>query len=348
MTRPGVFRSLVALRAKLGELTALQEFDRADLVQPLLSLDHETGASTERLLERVVTATRKLHDRGRLVMLDATGMAAAPGLAGGPAALLAELADRLHFPATLMDGPVPFIPVVDTAADDLQLLRIGRLAEEMGVGCALRIRHGPVTTQEMDVLLERLATSPRNLDVVVDLAYVRTVDARRVELIARLVDLLEDCADFRSITLLAGSIPKSLDRVDQWEQPRFEERLWHEVVRAGATRLRFGDYGVVHPIAAPGFRRSRHISVKYSCADHWLYVREPIADPDADEARARTVQAVCRHLVDSGSFSGPQFSWGDRQFATAAGGTLDGLGSTTKPVAFATSHHLAYLVSTAA
>jgi hypothetical protein len=149
------------------------------------------------------------------------------------------------------------------------------------------------------------------------------------------------------MSVLSGSIPSALKQTATWQQPRFEELPWESVVQGGARYLRFGDYGVVHPLAARGFR-SKHVNVKYTCPEHWLYLREPMAEQDeADEenTRAHTFRAVCQHLVDYEGFSGSAFSWGDHEIATAAHGRGHGLGSTSKPVAFATSHHLAYLAT---
>ncbi|MBA8823848.1 hypothetical protein FHX42_001177 [Saccharopolyspora lacisalsi] len=150
---------------------------------------------------------------------------------------------------------------------------------------------------------------------------------------------------------MSGSIPSALDRTSTWHQPRAEEQLWQSLVRGGLADLRLGDYGVVHPLSRNGYR-SKHVAVKYTCFDHWLYSRERTQDTQAETPkrskegpRARTFRAVCRNLVDSDGFTGPDFSWGDQEILNAAEGRGRALGATSKPVALATSHHLAYLVS---
>lgn len=138
-----------------------------------------------------------------------------------------------------------------------------------------------------------------------------------------------------------------------WQEPRLEESLWQSVRRAEAPRLRFGDYGVVHPIPAKGYP-GRHITVKYTCPSSWLYLRERWerngegSSGEGERSRARTLRVVCRNLIESGSYAGPAYSWGDQQIEAAATGRGTSLGDTSKPVAFGTSHHLAYLNGMAA
>ncbi|GAA1522082.1 beta family protein [Kribbella lupini] len=346
MAPAGTFRTLVTLRAKAGELAALGRAQELSRVQPLLSLDHDGTASTEYLLHRAVATARHLHTIGCLVMLDAAGLSNAPEITGGAAGALGELADRLSFPADLFQSPVPFVPVVHLDAPDGQLAQIARLADELGAGYAVR-----VTTPDRHSFAEqlpRLRGTPADIDLILDLAYVSNADNRLADLASELLDVARSQATFRSMTLLSGSIPKALAQTDQWEQPRYEELLWGAVARAGLSEVRLGDYGVVHPVVEPGLRRSKHLSVKYTCGGHWLYLRERMLEPDEESSRARTLRVVSRHLVSSSSFAGPHYSWGDQQFVEAATNGGSGLGSTSKPVAFATSHHLSYLANWAA
>jgi hypothetical protein len=338
----GDFRTLVALRAKQGELAALHQLTEGSAVQPLLSLDHEPRSSVDSLLDRVEESVRELWDRGRLVMLDATNMAAAPG--SGTAAALEHLADRLDAPEDLFQPEsVPFVPVADSAANGDLLARIGRLAVRLGHGFAVRIRVRSAPDGALGPLFDHLTLDPSGIDLILDLGYIAGFDQQMVDAVLQLIDGTSQYGRFRSTTVVSGSVPKTLGQIHEWEQLRFEETLWQSVRAGGAVRARFGDYGVVHPVWAPGIYRSKHISLKYTCSDHWLYLREKILEPDAENSRARTVPLVSTRLVGSGSFSGPHYSWGDQEFANAADGLGRSLGATSKPVAFATSHHLAYL-----
>jgi hypothetical protein len=339
MPAPGDFDSLVLLRAKKGELAALHRVAEDRGVQPVLALDFDPKGSVDRLLDRVETAAQEFWNLGRMMMLDATGMASAPG---GTATILERLADRLNTPHQLFQPEVPFVPVADSSMDDALLARIGRIAAEEAHGSALRIQVRTTSFGTIDRLIAQFGVDPALLDLILDAGYVAGPDDRLVD---DLLDLLSTTAQFarlRSISLLSGSVPPSLNRIHQWEQPRFEEVLWRSARDRGADQLRFGDYGAVHPVAGPGWP-SNHISLKYTCADHWFYLREPIVEPEVEDYRARTVRVVSGNLIASGTFSGPEYSWGDHELAAAAGGGGQALGDRSTPVALATSHHLAYL-----
>ncbi|GAA3102578.1 hypothetical protein JOF29_003406 [Kribbella aluminosa] len=334
------FRTLVALRAKRGEFTALEALRADQAVQPLLMLDSVPEDKVERLLNGVEKAVRGLWTLGRSAMIDTTRLTSTPG-AG---AVLERLNHRLQPTAALFmeDEAVPFVPVVHTGADPALLTRVGQLSGEMGQGCAVRVDVRRTAPEALGRFVERLAFDPTRVDLVLDAGYVAGPGQRLVDVVLVLLDSVPASREYRSITVLSGSVPQELEQIHHWEQPRFEEVLWHTVRTATSDRIRFGDYGAVHP--APGEPwRSNHINLKYTCTDHWLYLRERLREADGDNARASTLRLVSGELVNSGSFSGADYSWGDDRLAEAADGGGHGLGGTSVPVAFATSHHLAYL-----
>ncbi|MGZ0153303.1 beta family protein [Kribbella sp. WER1] len=334
------FRTLVALRAKSGEFTALAALRADSAVQPLLMLDPVPEDKVDRLLNGVEKAVHGLWALGRIAMIDTTRLTSDPSTG----TVLERLNHRLQpTPALFMeDETVPFIPVVHTGADPALLSRVGQLSGEIGQGCAVRVDVRRITPAALERFLERLAIDPVRLDIVLDAGYVAGPDQRLVDVMLALLDGLPIWREYRSITVLSGSVPKELEQIHHWEQPRFEEVLWETVRAATSDSLRFGDYGAVHPAPAEPWR-SNHINLKYTCPDHWLYLRERLRETDGDNARASTLRLVSSELVSSGSFSGAGYSWGDDRLAEAADGGGRGLGGTSVPVAFATSHHLAYL-----
>lgn len=340
MAPAGDFRTLIALRAKKGEFAALKTLSADHAVQPLLMLDAVPEAGAERLLDRLESAVRRLWTLGRVAMIDATNLAGDQR----PETVLERLNHRLEPEAVLFlgDDAVPFIPVVSATADQALLTRVSQLSGEIGHGCAVRADVPETTPAAFGRLLERLAFDPASTDLILDAGYVGGLDQRLVDELLALLDSLPAYDDFRSITVLSGSVPKQLEQIHHWEQPRFEELLWHTITASTSDRIRFGDYGAVHPAPSEPWP-SKHINLKYTCSDHWLYLREPMIDSDPDNARAQTVRLVSTELVNSGSFSGASYSWGDGRLAEAADGGGRGLGDTSAPVAFATSHHLAYL-----
>lgn len=341
MVAAGEFETLVALRAKQGEFAALKALSDGDVVQPLLEL-HETDHSPAGDTRQLVEVVRQLHGFGRLIMVDAAELKAVASVGGEKPGGLAELADSL-LPVNLLDHPeqIPFIPVVRSGLPANQVAWIGRLCNELGVGGAIRVRRSGAVPEEVGRLIAGLEIGVENLDLILDLQYVDSVTRELIDWVSGTLVDLGRLGPFRSVTLLGGSVPSSLDRTALWERPRFEELLWRSVHDGGLEQVRLGDYGVTHPGAGVPFR-SKHVAVKYTCPGHWLFVRERTTETSD---RGRTLKTVCRNLAESDSFSGPEFSWGDGEISLGANGLGTGWGSTSKPVAIGTSHHLAYLSS---
>ncbi|MBB5159323.1 hypothetical protein BJ970_006922 [Saccharopolyspora phatthalungensis] len=74
-------------------------------------------------------------------------------------------------------------------------------------------------------------------------------------------------------------------------------------------------------------------------------MNEVAEDATAESARASTFRAICRNLVHSEPFSGPKFSWGDGEISTVFDDQAPKWGAVSRPVALATSHHVAYLAT---
>lgn len=348
MSISGDFSALVALRAKPGEFDAIAEWGRGGRVPNFQVLwEFQPEGRPDAQLFGVEQAVRSLHTSGGRVMVDATHVRGQPGFVKNPRGALGELADRLAHPPDLFSvgEQVHFVPVVHADAPVDEAAELGRLCRQQGLGGALRVRL-PGHHAEIGRCLDVLRVETSQLDLIVDAGYVTEVTSKLVDRVAECVRLCEAWGAFRTVALLSGSIPRRLGRTFTWEQHRYEEELWRSVVGAGSAELRYGDFGVVHPNPGPG-GRTKHIALKYSCSGRWRYAREPCAgrgSADGDEsARISALRDVCRFLIDSGDFFGDGFSWGDREIGAAVRGGGERLGWSSKPVAVATSHHLAYL-----
>jgi hypothetical protein len=344
------YTALIAMRVKRGECEAVQNGtpELWQRVQPLIDLDDRSSAATQ--LARVEEIARRLARFDRHLMVDVSDVHTPSNF--GPAGPLGALVDRLADQADLFDdtSPVPVIPVIRDNASDAVATSVARLADETGIGMALRIHAAGTNPAAVAHLVRTMMVDSRDLDVIIDQRYVDRVRPELTELVLRVLDTVNAIGPVRSVALLSGSVPKTLDRTSLWEQPRYEELLWREISTRSDQQLQVGDYGVVHPIPGEGFR-SKHVSIKYSSGTAWLFCRERMVDAthlddSVENGRARTFRLASRRLVDDEHFAGPLFSWGDDQLVLAAHGSGgSGLGSTSKPVAVATSHHLAYLAA---
>lgn len=349
MSVAGSFTALLTMPAKQGEFTALKAVNgchQLDRIQPLFVIDPE-GKRNQRF--ELVGVLRHLHALGRTAMLDASDVVGRPESGGGPIAVLNELADRLSPSADLLgEDQVPFIPVLRGDAPITELRSVVSLARQLQSGGALRLQTRRVSRHRVEALLGRLELGVDQLDVLLDLGYVPEVTERLVEDALGSLTAIAECGKFRSLSLLSGSVPKTLRYTSTWQEPRAEEELWERVRDASAGEVRFGDYGVVHPVIGRGFG-SRHVMLKYAGRRQWTYARERVPDEGSvDEAetegrRARTMRDVCRGIVHSDDYAGVDYSWGDLHIKEAADGGGEKLGDSSRPIAYATSHHLAYL-----
>jgi hypothetical protein len=337
MFEVGDFDTLVALRAKQGEIWALEAMRDGGGVQPLLQFD----GGSDGQLENVEKVARGLYGLGRLIMVDAAEQPGAWTFGGDDRGGLGALADRLSGSDELFGEQIPFVPVARGDLPASRIKWIGRLGNELGAGGAIRVGRDWATPEDVDRIVGHLELDVEQIDLIVDLQYLDFCSAELVGWTLATFAALQTVGRFRSMTILSGSVPSTLEQTALWERPRYEEELWRAVRAGGGREIRLGDYGVVHPNPGPQFP-SKHVNLKYTCSDHWLFVRERMTD---QLGRGPTLQLVCRDLVQSGSFSGPQYSWGDGEIASAANGGGKSLGSTSKPVAIGTSHHLAYLAS---
>lgn len=345
--------ALIALRAKQGECEAVahEPVDGDPLrVQPLFELVPGSPPA-ETQLRRVERSARKLHAAGRHIMVDASPVFRNPDF--GRLGPLGELVDRLSGPSDLLDDdyPTPFTPVVCEAAGSDDVVAVGRICHEIGIGAALRLRP-PFNTSVVEHAIELLRLPEQLLDVIIDVEYIENIDERLATETVASFDQVGRLGHFRSMALLGGSVPPTLENTNMWQQPRREEELWKAVRSATRKEIRLGDYGVTHPFQGTSYR-SNHVSLKYASGRSWTFCRERMSNNDQatismdENSRAHTLRRVCQKLVNTEHFTGAGFSWGDHELSEAARGRGDGLGSTSKPVAYATSHHLAYLNSVA-
>lgn len=164
------FPTLVALRAKGGELTALRALSHPEQVrqvQPLLQFDPQASAPASQL-DAVEVVIRDLRRLGRHVMLDASEVADLPAFGTGPTGALGQMTDRLADPVDLLDGPDPiaFIPVVRSDAAEQPAVALGRLCHELGAGCAFRVRSATAGRDNIERIIERLDLDTDRIDHV--------------------------------------------------------------------------------------------------------------------------------------------------------------------------------------
>ncbi|GAB3275141.1 beta family protein [Parasphingorhabdus pacifica] len=349
------FTSLVAVKSKSGELTALRHVDRvaARRVQPLVEVLSNV-ASSGSVRESLGDVARVLKQHGRRLMLDASQLDPASSLwrtFGGPLDHVWRMfRDSLEL-HELGEIP-PFVPVVRMDAADAYLRKTRGLLAELGCGVGVRIVGAQVRDPQVAAALERalrlLRVDITEVDLVVDVGFLRRnrlTPAVVRDVFANLGSL--PIAGCRSVSLLGGSVPPR-----RWDagctRSRVEFDLWHQAF-ARFPSLRYADYGVTHAAARDGAdvrSRARHPFLHYTrCQESRFLTRRlppegAVAQAD-DYLKRRYFGEIAEEVVEA---ERPvSCSWGDRSIRDSAlhGGPAD----SSEWIAIGTSHHIAHLAA---
>lgn len=185
-------------------------------------------------------------------------------------------------------------------------------------------------------VLEHLAISPFELDVVFDFRYVgnRGLQSLRAAALEGL-QAIRGIGPFRNVIIAGSGVPDMLGKRDQGKvrrESRVEFELWTQVAVAFADRMPIvlADYGAISAYFVPPREsvtvpaRIRYTTVR----DHVFYRGKRSEYPE-----------ICRQLVGSADFVGENFSAGDRRIYHCAKG-ITGPGNPEIWVATDTNHHL--------
>ncbi|WP_405976513.1 beta family protein [Streptomyces sp. NBC_00988] len=194
-----------------------------------------------------------------------------------------------------------------------------------GLGLRLDLRGLPVTeaAEQVAELAKRSAVAVEAMDLLLDLGAIADA-AQAGEYGARAVAELGRLRPWRSVVLLAGSFPASLQQLarDQVTRlPRHEVPVWRAVRENSGLdeRLVYGDYSVVHP-GKPAQTTTGPVTilgrVLYSDPQDFLVVK------GRNMAVYGTAQmpALASRITTDPAFRGRGFSEGERYLADCVAG----------------------------
>jgi hypothetical protein len=285
----------------------------------------------------------------RPIYLDAVG---SPRRNRRPAPLGLDYARRIYEAATA--GSLAFAPVYPFRRRDLAGIVQEFASPETGAAVLITVASA-VTWGRADLRdelrdeVKTLAIAPGLLDAVIDLGYLPAGSDGRSSA-AWLIREVSSSAPWRSLILTGSSVPDSvaaeipddaLEGIVRRERVLFDA-LQNEVGQA----LRFGDYGVQHPV--PPLRApvpKMRASIRYTAGGVMLVSRggRPIGEIDDVPAE---YQRLATRLRDHPAFVGVTCCWGDRYIEELASGTLVAYGQ-HQMRAVATCHHITSVVGEA-
>ncbi len=245
---------------------------------------------------------------------------------------------------------IPVVHVGESTAAHVELVADAALEDNRGVALRYRLRRvvPPAGARHRDMLqaaLKGVACAAEHADLLVDLEYLdedAEIDASDLAVALRDMGTV---GEWRSLVVIATSMPKELGVVKEGTLgliPRREWELWSDLAHAGLERMpAFGDYAVQHPdpplddIGANTVRAN----VRYTAAAETLVARG--RGPVSQEGREQ-YHDLCAQLVAHNEFKGPSYSWGDKIIADCAKG-LHAPGSQLQWRGAGTSHHLQFV-----
>lgn len=245
---------------------------------------------------------------------------------------------------------IPVVHVGESTGAHVELVADAALEDNRGVALRYRVRRvvPPAGAQHRDMLqaaLEGVACAAEHADLLVDLEYLdEDAEIDPSDLAAILRDM---CAvgEWRSLVVIATSMPKMLSEVKEGTLgsiPRREWELWFGLAHADLERMpAFGDYAVQHPdppLDDIGGNTMR-ANVRYTAAAETLVARG--RGPVSQEGREQ-YHDLCAELVAHDEFKGRSYSWGDKVIADCAKG-VRAPASQPQWRGAGTSHHLQFV-----
>lgn len=355
------FRAMLAVHSKLGELTALSHLTRpeAAAIQPVaVALPRLMPES--RLLGAFVAAATTLAGYGRPLMVDLTRLPAGHPLRAEPMGAYDFLDNEVRDSVEEKFGSAELstLTPVFAAGRDLDVADVEsarRSDKRDGRGAALRIegwtrrsaREWAAELARQSALLE---IPPQRLDVLVDAGYVDSVQDRRIDLACDIVAAVHQELPVRSVTLLSGSVPSRRFVSQTIIKPRYERQLWSACAGSLSGELRYGDFGVVHPLQADQQMTgpvTTNPYLFYTATHGSLYLSRQLPRDDNGKivrgGGATKFREIASELSRQSEYAGPRYSWGDAELAACANGTIQNFGTVTRWIAIGTSHHCAHL-----
>lgn len=344
-------RPLVAVKAKLGEMTALASLRSHGAPARVLVelLDSVTPAG--RILPSLVRAAAQAAYQGRTLWLDTTWLTADSPLEEQPGGVFEfldhaiEVAAQAEYGLFAPDCPY-LIPVVrlDATEDDLRRVRL--LIEHQDRDIVIRLPQPDGSLHELlgriDSIMRSTGTRQGRVHTILDVGFVEAVRPEQTTAAAETASALSDLLGPASTTLLAGSIPAKRTTYVTTERDRPEVTLWNEVRHNRANEVNYGDYGVTHPRPprSDGKPRTPNPYLCYTVPGKTVLLRRKVEE---GEDPTEQFTDLVEELVERSDFAGPGYSWGDDELTRCrrTGGRT--AGSVSRWVAMATSHHIEHV-----
>lgn len=270
----------------------------------------------------------------------------------------AKMNDGVHPAAYIFGGlqqlGVDAVPVLRLPQEGRSLEHLSKAVHSGASGMCLRLNLVEATSatvgKDVGDLIAHVGVDPSGCDLVLDLEAPNFDPVEGfAALVADTIRGLPELDSWRTLTLLGTSFPSTMAELTRGLN-RVERKEWllyravvPQLVEHSQRVPQFGDYAIAHPaVLRIDFRKvTPAASVRYAADSHWL-----IAKGKSDRHTSREqYRELCRSIVQTADFDGPDYSAGDRHIFECA----DGTGSTGSLPAWrwvGTNRHLTKVVRT--
>jgi hypothetical protein len=196
----------------------------------------------------------------------------------------------------------------------------------------------------IDQTLAQLGITRRRTHLILDFAYISASGINFSTWFRNIPAL----AEWKSVTVLAGTFPKDLSEFKPNEEYQFERGEWISWCGLdGMTNvpIAFGDYTVQHPFfeEREGKGLNFSASIRYTTRDGWLVLRgESVRNPDGPGYQQYLGEATL--LCSKDQFSGKAFSWGDAFISEKGGNAID-TGGPKEWLTATINHHMTLVIA---
>lgn len=261
---------------------------------------------------------------------------------------------------TWLEGDLYFLPTIRLTTRAAVRRALGELLRRMGNG-ALRLTRDDLvkttTPEDIRATLDELDMDAASLHLVVDCGMVEDVTSDLIHSVAAVINAVTPLG-FRTITLVGTGIGENPQADAQISRTELE--LWNRVQSLVTVNLQFGDYGVDKTVklVPPQFEDTTlmrpSVSLKYTYANSWIYIREGNESVQRNAPGARSFKRgdkkrgdfkkVCQRLVARPEFMGATYSEGDAYIHGMAQGAFLNGGTPTAWRRAAFIHHFTFVL----
>lgn len=218
---------------------------------------------------------------------------------------------------------------------------------------AIRLRNNEFGMIEgrLNRLFELTSFDRNNVDLIFDLQYVSPDDlfAKTSVLKAAFSDL-DEPKEYHSIIISCVSYPRAtqLSTAESYTICRFARveteifALSQKLSKKFDFNYIYSDYGPTNIEDVPFVvGMMPNFKIKYTAFREYLYLKGMSLKKGGLDIEQ--VRRLAKTLVDSGDFSGPNYSWGDGQIYDVANGITSNSGNLTSWVSYAMNHHITFI-----